>query len=83
MGNRRAQLSTGTQVNQFYLDGLLNTFVYRCNEIVSEHMPVVQLMTNLLEGSENLNTDVKYKSKQHISPAPVVIDIYSNGSIFK
>ena len=38
-------------------------------------MPVAQIMKNLLECSKILNTDVIYKSKQHILPAPVVINM--------
>ena len=68
----------GTQVNQFYLDGLLNMFIYRSDEIVFEHLSVVLIMKNLLEGSKILNTDIKHKSKQHISTAPVIINM--NGS---
>ena len=75
----------GTSVSQFYLDGLLNTFIYRCDEIVFEHLPVVQLMKNLLESSKILNTDVKYKSKQYIQSAPVIINMNGSsvGQIFK
>ena len=32
-------------------------------------------MKNLLEGSKISNTDVKYKSKQHIEGAPVIINV--------
>ena len=39
----------GKQVNQFFLDNLINTFVYRCDEMVVEHLPIVQLMKNLLQ----------------------------------
>ena len=74
-----------TSINQFYLDGLLNTFIYRCDEIVFEYLPVVQLMKNLSEVSKILNTDVKYKSKQQINPNPVLINMNGNTvtSIFK
>lgn len=65
----------GTQVNQYFLDNLMNTFVYRCDEMVFEHLPVVQLMKYLLEGSKILNTDIKYKVKQHIEAVPVFINV--------
>ena len=63
----------GTTVCQFYLDALLNTFIYRCDEIIFENLSIVQKMKNLLEGSHLLDTDVKYKAKQQILPAPTII----------
>lgn len=38
----------GLNVNQFYLDSLLNTFIYRCDEIIFENLNIVQKMKNLL-----------------------------------
>lgn len=68
----------GTHVSQFYLDKLLNTHIYRCDEIVFENLNIVQKMKNLSEGSRLLDIDVKYKSKMQITPAPVIMNL--NGS---
>ena len=75
----------GTTVCQFYLDGLLNTFVYRCDEIIFKNLSIVQKMKNLLEGSRLLDTDVKCKSKQQILPAPTIINMNGStvASVFK
>ena len=72
-------------VNQFYLGALLNMHIYRCDEIVFENLNIVQKMKNLLEGSRLLDTDVKYKSKMQIPPAPVIINLNGSSinSIFK
>ena len=53
----------GTIVSLFHLDALLNTFIYRCDEIIFENLSIVQRMKNLLEGSRLMDTHVKYKSK--------------------
>ena len=75
----------GININQFYLDGLLNTFIYRCDEIVFENINIVQKMKTLLEGSRLLDTDIIYKAKQQILPAPTVINMNGSSiqSIFK
>ena len=75
----------GTNVSQFHLDNLLNTFVYRCDEMVFENISIVQRMKNLLEGSRLMDTDVKYKSKQQILPNPTFISMNgrSVNSVFK
>lgn len=65
----------GTNVSQFHLDGLLNTFVYRCDEMIFENICIVQRMKNLLGGSCLMDTDVKYKSKQQIPPNPTIINM--------
>ena len=71
----------GTNVSQFHLDNLLNTFLYRCDEMVFENISIVQRMKNLLEGSRLMDTDVKYKSKQQILPNPTIISMNANPSI--
>ena len=71
--------------SQFYLHALVNTFVYRCDEVVFENLLIVQRMKNLLEGSRLLDTDVKYKSKMQLPPAPVLVNLNGSSiiSIFK
>ena len=75
----------GINVSQFHLDALLNTFLYRCDEMIFENICIVQRMKNLLEGSRLMDTDVKYKSKQQIPPNPTIISMNgkTEASIFK
>ena len=56
-----------TNISQFYLEALLNTFVYCCNKIVFENLHIVERMKNLSESSLLLHTDVKCKSKMVLS----------------
>ena len=48
-----------TKVSQFHLDNLLNTFLYRCDEMVFENISIVQHIKNLSEGSCLMDTEIK------------------------
>ena len=53
--------------------------------MVFENISIVQRMKNLLEGSRLMDTEVKYKSKQQITPNPTFISMNgkSLSSVFK
>lgn len=53
--------------------------------MVFENISIVQRMKNLLEGSRLMDTEVKYKSKQQITPNPTFISMNgkSLSSVFR
>ena len=57
---------TGPNPSPFLLQTLTNCIAYRCDEMVSEHLGVIQMIKQLLEGSHTLTTDVKYKDSMPI-----------------
>nr|XP_047142737.1 uncharacterized protein LOC124817008 isoform X2 [Hydra vulgaris] len=68
---------TGPNPSAFLLQALSNCLAYRCDEMVFEHIGVIQLMKQLLEGSNTLTTDVKYKDAMPIDPHPTLITMNS------
>ncbi|XP_047142743.1 uncharacterized protein LOC124817011 [Hydra vulgaris] len=68
---------TGPNPSAFLLQALSNCLAYRCDEMVFEHLGVIQLMKQLLEGSNTLTTDVKYKDAMPIDPHPTLITMNS------
>nr|XP_047142279.1 uncharacterized protein LOC105846941 isoform X2 [Hydra vulgaris] len=69
---------TGPNPSAFLLQALSNCLAYRCDEMVFEHLGVIQLMKQLLEGSSTLTTDVKYKDAMPIDPHPTLITMNSS-----
>ncbi|XP_047142739.1 uncharacterized protein LOC124817009 isoform X1 [Hydra vulgaris] len=68
---------TGPNPSAFLLQALSNCLAYRCDEMVFEHLGVIQLMKQLLEGSNTLTTDVKYNDAMLIDPHPTLITMNS------
>ncbi|XP_047137287.1 uncharacterized protein LOC124813806 [Hydra vulgaris] len=68
---------TGPNPSAFLLQALSNCLAYRCDEMVFEHLGVIQLMKQLLEGSNTLTTDVKNKDAMPIDPHPTLITMNS------
>ena len=64
---------TGPNPSPFLLQSLTNSIAYRCDEMVFEHLGVIQMIKQLLEGSHTLTTDVKYKDSMTIDAHPTII----------
>ena len=73
------QCSMGPNPSSFMFQGLVNTLIYRCDEMVFEYMGLVQVMKQLLEGSRSLTVDQKFKDSISLPARPVVITMNSRG----
>ena len=73
------QCPMGQNVSTFMYANLLNKEAYRCDEFILEHAGVLQSFKQLTEGSNTLQTDVKYKDSTHIDPRPVVVTMNGDG----
>lgn len=72
-------------VSSFFLQACINTYIYRCDEFCFKQEGVVQCMKQLLEGSNCLNSDVKYRDATKIEPKPTVMTMNGDSlaDIFK
>ena len=66
---------TGNNPSNFFLANLATAVCARCDEWVFENALVTQVMKQVFEGSESLQTDIKYKDSITIDPKPVILTL--------
>ena len=69
---------TSNHTSVFWLQDCIGKQVYRMEEMVIEFQGVLQRIKQLMEGSKELDTNVKYGDNKKIVPKPVIITMNTN-----